>query len=224
VSVGRIGRTSMRNNASSVARAIPGLAHMRSNMASWRNRPDMDGAPMLSVAPLPHSERTARPMSCMRAICSTDSMYFSISDISSPCSASSARLRASTSAGSRSISSHPVAVNANEPWRINARVRSGRVAAKTMAAGPPSPRPQRTAFRKPTASMTAWISPARSSSVRTFGTGSDSPTPALSNTTTRHKVESWSKTALNSGMARNSSTWLTNGAAQTSSTGPSPNT
>ena len=51
-----------------------------------------------------------------------------------------------------------------------------------MAAGPPSLRPKRTAFPKPTASMTASISAARSSSVRTCGTGSDSPTPALSNT------------------------------------------
>ena len=44
VIVGRIGRTSSRNAASIDARAIPGLAHMRSNMASWRNRPDADGS------------------------------------------------------------------------------------------------------------------------------------------------------------------------------------
>ena len=36
VIVGRIGRTSIRNVASSVARAIPGLAHIRSNIPSWR--------------------------------------------------------------------------------------------------------------------------------------------------------------------------------------------
>ncbi len=36
VIVGRIGRTSIRMFASTVARAIPGLALMRSNMASWR--------------------------------------------------------------------------------------------------------------------------------------------------------------------------------------------
>ena len=36
VIVGRIGRTSIRNAASIVARAIPGLALMRSNIASWR--------------------------------------------------------------------------------------------------------------------------------------------------------------------------------------------
>ena len=60
--------------------------------------------------------------------------------------------------------------------------RCGRVAAKTTAAGPPSLIPNSAAFSKPTASMTASISVARSSSVRTCGTGSDSPTPALSNT------------------------------------------
>jgi hypothetical protein len=64
-------------------------------------------------------------------------------------------------------------MNGNVLLRINARVRSGRVAANTMAAGPPSTRAKRTAFPKPAASMTASISPARSSSVRTCGTGSD---------------------------------------------------
>ena len=54
-----------------VARAIPGLALMRSNMASWRiDR--TDGSRALAAAPLPHAERTARPNSCKRAICSTD--------------------------------------------------------------------------------------------------------------------------------------------------------
>ena len=70
--VGRIGRTSIRNAVSNDARAIPGLAHMRSSMASQGNRPDADGAVMLNVAPLPHPERTARPISCIRVICSTD--------------------------------------------------------------------------------------------------------------------------------------------------------
>ena len=42
---------------------------MRSNMASWRiDR--TDGIQPLSAAPLPHAERTARPSSCRRAICS----------------------------------------------------------------------------------------------------------------------------------------------------------
>ena len=110
------------------------------------------------------------------------------------------------------------------PVRINARVRPGRVAAKTMAAGPPSLAPKMAAFPKPTASMTASISAARSSSVRTFGTGSDSPTPALSNSKIRQKLESRSKKATNSGMVQYSSMWLTNEPATTSSRGPSPNT
>ena len=57
-SVGRIGRTSIRNAASSVARAIPGLALIRSNIPSWRiDR--TDGSRPLSAAPLPHAERGA---------------------------------------------------------------------------------------------------------------------------------------------------------------------
>ncbi len=71
VIVGRIGRTSIRNTDSSVARTIPGLAHMRSNMASWRIDPN-DGRQALNVAPLPQAERTARLISWMRASCSID--------------------------------------------------------------------------------------------------------------------------------------------------------
>ena len=56
---------------SSVARAIPGLAHMRSNMASWRiDR--TDGSRHLSAAPLPHAELAARPSSSQRASCSVE--------------------------------------------------------------------------------------------------------------------------------------------------------
>ena len=72
--------------------------------------------------------------------------------------------------------------------------------------------------------MTASISAARSSSVRTCGIGSDSPTPALSNRRTRQNVESRSKKATNSGTVQHSSMWLTNDPAKTSSIGPSPNT
>ena len=102
------------------------------------------------------------------------------------------------------MSSHPFKKPANDdvPVRINACVRSGRVDANTIVAGPPSLIPKRTAFLKPTASMTASISAARSSSVRTCGTGSDSPTPALSNTTTRQNVDSRSMKASNSGMVK----------------------
>ena len=72
--------------------------------------------------------------------------------------------------------------------------------------------------------MTASISAARSSSVRTRGTGSDSPTPALSNKRTCENVPSLSIREPNSGMVQYSSTWLANDPAQTSSTGPLPNT
>ena len=69
--VGRIGRTSIRNSASTVARAIPGLALMRSNIPSWRIDRN-DGIKALSTAPLPHAERRAGESSCPRANCSVD--------------------------------------------------------------------------------------------------------------------------------------------------------
>ena len=215
VIVGRIGLTSIRNDASSVTRAIPGLAHMRSNIPSWRIG-RTDEMTHLSASPLPHADRTARPNSCQRAIHATDGAY------SSP---SSRTTRARSSAGSHSRSSQPSAREYDAaPVRINARVRSGRVAAKRTAAGPPSLTPRTAAFPKPAASMTASISAARSSSVRNFGTGSDSPTPALSNKRTRANVPSFSIRDPNSGMVQYSSTWLVYDPAQTSSTGPSPNT
>ena len=69
--VGRIGRTSIPNDASTVARAIPGLAHIRSNIPSWRiDR--TDGTRHLSALPSPQSERTASPNSCQRSICCVD--------------------------------------------------------------------------------------------------------------------------------------------------------
>jgi hypothetical protein len=44
---------------------------MRSNMAAWPiDR--TDGYIILAVAPLPHAERAARPISCRRTICSVD--------------------------------------------------------------------------------------------------------------------------------------------------------
>jgi hypothetical protein len=109
---------------------------------------------------------------------------------------------------------------------VNNTVRRARCdgAANTMAAGPPSLTPKRADFPNPAASMTASISAARSSSVRTFGTGSDSPRPTLSNNRTRQNVDSCSKKAFHSGRVQYSSTWLANPPAMTSSTGPSPNT
>ena len=71
VIVGRIGRKFIRKTASSVARAIPGLALIRSNMPSWRID-GTDGTRAFSAAPLPHAERAARASSHQRAICSVD--------------------------------------------------------------------------------------------------------------------------------------------------------
>jgi len=71
MSVGRIGRTSIRRFDSIVACSIPGLAHMRSTMPSWRIE-RTDGNHHLAVAPLPHAERAPRAISCRRAICFVD--------------------------------------------------------------------------------------------------------------------------------------------------------
>jgi hypothetical protein len=71
VIVGRIGRTSIRKADSTVARSIPGLALMRSNVASWRVE-RADGNHHLAATPLPHVERTARTNSWARASCSLD--------------------------------------------------------------------------------------------------------------------------------------------------------
>ncbi len=75
-------------------------------------------------------------------------------------------------------------------------------------------RPEKHRLSKPAASMTASISAARSSSVRTCGTGSDSPTPALSNRRMRQNVASRSKKATNSGTVQYSSMWLANDPAE----------
>jgi hypothetical protein len=50
---------------------MPGLALMRSNIASWRIE-RTDGNIHFVVAPLPHAERAARPISWKRAICFVD--------------------------------------------------------------------------------------------------------------------------------------------------------
>ena len=165
--VGRIGRTSIRNIASSAARAIPGLALMRSTIASWRiDR--TDGSRALHASPLPHAETAARPTSLQAG----ELLHRGRVVVTQLAHEARPQL------GRIAVQVVP-AVDEGEcakvPVRINARVRSGRVAAKKMDAGPPSLAPKSTALSKPTASMTASISAARSSSVRTFGTGSDSP-------------------------------------------------
>ena len=69
--VDRIGRMSVRNTDSIDARTIPGLAHIRSTIASWRIE-RIDGNIDFAVAPVPHAERAARTIPRMRAICAVD--------------------------------------------------------------------------------------------------------------------------------------------------------
>ena len=213
--VGRMARTSARNAASSATRAMPGLALMRSTMPSWRvDRTEGNSA--LVASPLPHAVPAACAQDCQRASWGTDGVN------SSP---SSGTKRARNSTGSTSRSSHPVKPKyAKVPVRMSACVRSGRVAAKKIDEGPLSLPPNSTAFSKPTASITASISAARSSRVRTRGTGSDTPTPALSNSSTRLNVASRSMNATHSGTVHTNSTWLTNDPTNTRSIGPFPNT
>ena len=105
--------------------------------------------------------------------------------------------------------------------RINARVRSGRVAANTMAAGPPSLTPKSDRSFEADGVHDGLDLGRPIIERANLRDGSDSPTPALSNRTTRQNVDSRSKNATNSGTVQNSSMWLTNDPAKTSSTGPS---
>jgi hypothetical protein len=59
-----------QNPDCSVARGIPGLALIRSDIASWRV--ETDGNHHLAAAPLPQPERAMRTISCRLAICSVD--------------------------------------------------------------------------------------------------------------------------------------------------------
>jgi hypothetical protein len=83
VSVGRIGRTSIRKFDSTVARSIPGLAHLRSTMASWRTD-RTDGKKTFAVAPLPHAERAARPISWSVGASGSSTRKWSAVSISPP--------------------------------------------------------------------------------------------------------------------------------------------
>ena len=135
----------------------------------------------LSAAPLPHAERAARPNSCHAG----DLLR--------------RRRVVLTQLGYRRAPAARPGRGPCRPTRVDAeRERAGRGSAPAFAPvvlprrrwrlGRPRSDRRRTAFPKPTASMTASISAARSSSERTCGTGSDSPTPALSNTRTRQNV------------------------------------
>ena len=112
------------------------------------------------------------------------------------------------------------------PNRISAIVRSGYVAANSMAIGPPSDTPSTTVRSEPTASITARASSIRTSSdgSRSSDTRSDSPTPRLSNTITRANDERCVKNRANLGSVHICSTCVTQPITNRMSTGPSPNT
>ena len=125
---------SIRNAASTVARAIPGLALMRSNMASWRiDR--TDGNITLRVphrCPTPSGRRGRFPAGGRSAP-------------STACSPHPAQVRGAPAARPGRARGRPTRrrpAYEEVPLRINARVRSGRFAANTMAGGPPSLTPE----------------------------------------------------------------------------------
>ena len=112
------------------------------------------------------------------------------------------------------------------PNTISAIVRSGYVAANSIAIGPPSETPSTTARSEPTASITARASSIRTSSdgSRSSDTRSDSPTPRLSNTITRANDERRVKNRANLGSVHIFSMCVTQPITNRMSTGPSPNT
>ena len=105
-------------------------------------------------------------------------------------------------------------------------VRSGYVAANSMAIGPPSDTPRTTVRSEPTASITARASSIRTSSdgSRSSDTRSESPTPRLSNTITRENDASFVKKRANRGSVHIFSMCVTQPITNRMSTGPSPNT
>ena len=105
-------------------------------------------------------------------------------------------------------------------------MRSGYVAANSMAIGPPSDTPSTTARSEPTASITARASSIRTSSdgSRSSDTRSESPTPRLSNTITRENDERRVKNRANLGSVHIRSMCVTHPRTNRMSTGPSPNT
>jgi hypothetical protein len=104
----------------------------------------------------------------------------------------------------------------------SALVRSGYVAAKSAAIGPPSEMPRSAARSQETASSTA-----RTSSMRVSRSGSppgrsDSPVPRLSNRISRANDERRSLKWAERGSSQSSSTCETNPMTMTRSSGPSP--
>ena len=123
------------------------------------------------------------------------------------------------------MSSHPAKpVYANVPVRINARVRSGRVAAKTMAAGPPSLIPKKDGLSEADG-VHDGLDLGRSIIQRAnLRDRVRQPDPGLVEHEDATERGELLEEGLVFGQVQNISTWLTNDPAKTRSTGPSPNT
>ena len=86
-------------------------------------------------------------------------------------------------------------MRANVAYRISELTRSGWLAAKVMASGPPSSEATSAVRWEPTASITARMSSICSSSVGAPSTGSESPDPRRSNVIRRANEHSRSMNA-----------------------------
>ncbi len=196
VIVGRMGRTSVRNTASSVARAIPGLALMRSTIPSWRIDAHRCQQTFECRTAAPRRARGAEPSLPAGELLHRGCVVLT-----------QLRHEARPQLGRIAVKVvPPLETEVREAAGEDQRPRSLRSCCREHDGGRAAlAATEDTALSKPATSMTASISAARSSSVRTCGTGSDNPTPALSNRRTRQNVESRSKKATNSGMAQYSS-------------------
>jgi hypothetical protein len=195
--LGRTARASVSADMRMMAAAAPGLAADRSKRpASNSGSATAVGATMAMAVPVPHLASVSRSI-----VSTTRSLH--------PQGASSARRNRAVVAMSTS-----------------AVTRSGWVAAKSIAIGPPSDAPTTTARSEAAASITARKSSMRCSSVGSSatGTGSDSPVPGLSKVMTRLKAASRSMKRASPGICQVSSRWLTKPGMKTTSTSPAPNT
>jgi len=110
------------------------------------------------------------------------------------------------------------------PNRTRAIVRSGYVAANSIAMGPPSDAPKTMARSEPTASITERTSSIRTSRLgsRLSGTRSDKPTPRLSNRMRREHDERRCRYLARLGSSHIASMFDVHPITNTRSTGPSP--
>lgn len=113
---------------------------------------------------------------------------------------------------------------AYEPYNTSDDTRSGYVAAKSNAIGPPSDEPNSAARSEPAASITARTSSIRSSRVAASVTRSDKPVPRLSNKINRENDASRRKNRANGGHYHATSKFDTGEGENTRSNGPSPTT